>query len=111
MSENIFMSETFINKDKNARFGESGIYESFTDDKGKLFKSLQREYGRCVSRVYVDRADGPPKAIGWVFEKRMQYEDARTNGADSYYVREVWVTLYTGSEVVERKRAPYVELD
>lgn len=107
---NIWIEETFINKDKGYRFGDSGVYESFTDDKGKLFKSLQKEYGRCVSRVYVDQKEGPPKQIGWVFEKKMQYEDARNNKPESFYMREVWVSLYTGPETVTKTRAPYVEL-
>lgn len=88
------INESYVNQTKGHRFGESGWYEPLTDDRAKLFRSLQREFGRCASRVYQDTPDGKPDAIGWVFEKRMRYDDARGNNADrDFYIREVWVTL------------------
>jgi len=88
------IQETYINQTRGHRFGESGWYKPFTDDKGKLFRSLQREYGKCTSRVYQDTPDGKPDAIGWVFEKRMRYEDARGKHPErDFYTREVWVTI------------------
>jgi hypothetical protein len=100
------MRETFVNETKGHQFGESDWYEPFTDDVGRLFRSLQKEYGRCVSRVYVDPAGGgKPKAIGWVFEKRMEYEDYRpSRGGDRYYTRAVWVTLADKVEVIPETR-------
>jgi hypothetical protein len=90
---NLWIDETYINRDRGYRFGETGVYETFTDNRGKLFRSLQKEYGRCTSKVYVD---GPPtRAVGWVFEKKCRYEDARGNAPDDFYTREVWVTLHT----------------
>lgn len=90
----IRISETFINQTKGYRFGDSGVYETFTDNRRELFTHLQREYGRCTSRVYVDPpAGGPPKTVGWVFEKTLPYEDARDPKRD-VYVREVWVTVH-----------------
>lgn len=90
----IKISETFVNVDKSAVFGESGIYETFTDSKGKLFRYLQKEYGACVSRQYVDTDTGA-QAIGWVFRKRMKYSDARGNDPKrDFYMREVWVTIH-----------------
>jgi hypothetical protein len=91
----MLIRETFINQTKGYRFGDSGWYEAYTDDVGKLFRSMQREYGRCASSVYIDPPDGGnPIRTGWVFEKRMKYEDARGNDQErDYYVREVWVQL------------------
>ena len=89
----ILIREEFINVDKHAQFGETEPYEPFTDDIGRLFSSLRREYGRA-SKVYVDLTTGGVRHVGWSFSKRMKYEDARNNSADSYYQREVWVTLY-----------------
>lgn len=91
----MYISETFVNETKGYRFGETGPFEAWTDDKGKLFRSLRQEYGRCTGRVYVD-TDGKTKPVGWVFEKRMKYEDARGNDREQdYYTRSVWVTLHT----------------
>jgi len=85
----LYVQETYVDETREAIFGESSAQEAFTDNVGELFRSCQREYGRCVSRVYVDRLDGTSVAIGWVFSKKMQYEDAK-----KFYVRSVWVTLY-----------------
>lgn len=68
--------------------GESGKYEPYTDDTGRLFRSFQKEYGRCTGKVYIDTDKGT-KSIGWVFQKRQQYDDC--NGS---YLMETWVTLY-----------------
>jgi len=58
--------------------------------KGPLFKFCQREYGRCASKVYIDRGtDSRP--IGWVFERQEAFEDV----PDKSFTREVWVTLLT----------------
>lgn len=105
--------ETYVNKTEGSIFGESDWEEAWTDDRGRLFRALQEEYGRCVSRMYVDRktpakpqtaffglavplADQVEQArtwetvpIGWVFEKRMAYEDSPS----AYYLREVWVEV------------------
>jgi hypothetical protein len=67
--------------------GESGWYEPFTDNLGELFKSLRKEYGRCVSRVYQDTPDGTADPVGWVFQKRVKYWDANET-----YLQETWVT-------------------
>lgn len=82
----MYIEETYINRTKNYRIGESGIYESFTNDLITLFKSLKKEYGRCTGKVRVD-PDG--QAIGWIFERLLQYEDS-----DNRYLQETWVTLH-----------------
>ena len=56
---------------------------------GELFKGLQLDYGRCVSKVYRDRKDSPPIQVGWVFQKRVEYDDCPGES----YIREVWVEV------------------
>jgi len=56
---------------------------------GDIFRHSQKEFGRCVSKVYQDTPDGMI-ALGWVFQKRMQYEDDTSKS----YIHEVWVSLY-----------------
>lgn len=89
MSENIFIQETWVNQTKGWRIGDSEVYETYHDTIGKLFTSLQKEYGRCVGNMYVDTMDGDAKKIGWVFEKKEQYTDC-----NEYFIRETWVTLH-----------------
>ena len=92
----MFIQEIFINQTEGYRFGDSGVYEAFTDDKGKLFRDLQNEYGRCRGKVYID-VEGKSRHIGWVFEKRIAYED----DSSKTYVREVWVTLHDAKPTTE----------
>jgi hypothetical protein len=82
-----------IKEDRRIIFYESGIYESRYDNVGELFKSLQKNWGRCTSKVYRDVESGVlgtiTQAIGWVFQKKEKYEDC-----NKYYLRETWVTLH-----------------
>ena len=85
--DNISIKETWVNRTKNYIVGETEYYESFTDCIGDLFLSLQREFGRCTSKVYLDMPN-EAKPIGWVFIKRVKYDDV-----DQYYLQETWVRL------------------
>ena len=79
-----------INTDDEKRIllNESDIYETFTNDRGELYRSLQKEYGRCISKVYVGETD--IKEIGWVFVKREMYNDCNET-----YLQETWITVHT----------------
>jgi len=86
----LLIRETFINADEGYVFGESEPYEAWTDEPGRLFRTMQREYGRCVSSIYIDPPEGgPPIRCGWVFQGKQRYEDT-----NEPYTREVWVHLY-----------------
>jgi hypothetical protein len=84
----IQVDEVYVNATRDTIFGESGKYEPFTDNIKKLFRAYQQEFGRCISRVYIDTKTGT-KPIGWVFQKRQQYTDSKDT-----YIREVWVTIH-----------------
>ena len=85
----MLIEETYINASKNYLIGESGLSESSTDNIQRLFGSYQKEYGRCVSKVYYDKPDGSAMPIGWVFEKRMKYTDCNDT-----YIQQTWVILH-----------------
>lgn len=99
----LYIQETFINQTEGYRFSETPVYEAFTSDKGELYKSLVNEYGRCTSKIRIDTAEGT-KTVGWVFVKRMQYEDCKDNSPESFYLRETWVTVHTA---LPEKRTTY----
>ncbi len=75
--------------------GDSGLYEPYTNNIGDLFLSLQREYGRCTSKVYIDTSEGV-KAIGWTFQKRQKYTDCNKT-----YLQETWITLHEEKPTVK----------
>lgn len=91
----MLIEEVWRNATENYICGESGLYEPYTDNLGELFRSLQKEYGKCVSKVYVDQGD-KTIAIGWVFEKRRKYDDCNDT-----YLQETWVTLHESKPEVE----------
>jgi hypothetical protein len=83
----------YVNATENHMIGKEDVpQEAFTNDRGELYRSCQKEYGRCVSKMYRDHKDGRTEEIGWVFQGRDRYQDSRKT-----YLREVWV------EVIEQK--------
>jgi hypothetical protein len=96
----VFVSEVCVNKDRGYRFGGAEPYDTGRTfaQLASVFRDLQREYGRCVSRVYLDNPEDEarPHVVGWVFEKRMRYEDAPAQS----YTREVWVSVHVKPQVV-----------
>lgn len=82
--ENIYIQETWVSQEDDVIIGESDTYETFTDNKGVLFRELQKEYGRCVSKVYVD----DDKQVGWVFQKKQKYDDC-----NKLFTLETWITI------------------
>ena len=53
------------------------------------FKALVKEFGRCISRQYVDGSNGKAISIGYVFQKREFYSDTKES-----FIKETWVSLY-----------------
>jgi hypothetical protein len=91
----IWVQESWINKDTGMCYGDSEVYDTGIPQNqvGELFRRCQSEYGRCVSRIYIDSKNGSnqPRTIGWVFEKRVEYQ----NAAPESYIQETWVTLHS----------------
>jgi hypothetical protein len=90
----LWVNEAWVNATKDYRIGESGVYETCYEDKGKLYRAMVREYGRCTGHVYIDP---DAKVVGWVFLKRKEYEDTHET-----YLAETWVTVHTAPDTVTR---------
>ena len=90
----MFVREVYINATECCMYGDSGIYETNIDDIGKLFERSQKEFGRCIGKVYVDQEE-TTMAVGWVFQKKQLYGDVAEN-----YLQETWVTLYERPDTV-----------
>jgi len=82
----MLVKEEWVNQTEGYMVGDSGEYEPYTNDIGALFKEFQKEYGRCISKVYIDKGN---IAIGWVFEKKTKYNDC-----EQYYIQHTWISLY-----------------
>ena len=83
-----------VNADKGYQFGDPDPFESDCYTKGEVYNEVSREYGRCMSKMYLDQKDGKAREIGWVFEKREQYTDC-----DETFLCETWVTVLSGKPV------------
>ena len=85
----MLIQEQWVDLTRNCGSGETEPYEAFTDDPGELYRSCLKGYGRCTGRVYVDLKSGGSKAIGWVFLKRVKYDDCNET-----FLLETWITLH-----------------
>ena len=91
---NLWVSEDIIaieGEDKRYRLNDGEPYESGSETPGEIYRLCVREYGKCVSKCYVDNVVNPdkPQHIGWVFQKRVKFDDCNRT-----YIQEVWVTLH-----------------
>ena len=93
---NLFIKETWVDRTQNFLCGDSGVYETSTDNKGELFRSLQREHGKCVGKMYIDK-NGEAYQCGWIFEKIRKYEDTHEK-----YIAETWVSLHDAEDTITR---------
>lgn len=99
---NLFASASYMNATEGYRIGDDPPTETFTDDRGELYRHCVKEYGRCISRVYI--GDGIP--IGWAFLKRVEYDDARPSWPKERrsFLRETWVMLHAAPDEVTTTR-------
>lgn len=86
----LYIDESHIDATQHAGIGDSGVYETAYEDSGSLFRALRGDYGRCIGKVYVERKDREPQAVGWVFQQRRQYED----DPKQTYLHETWITVH-----------------
>jgi len=84
---NLYIQEIFVQVEGEKRYCncETEVYETCYNSIGKLFKACQQDYGRCISKQYI----GERQQIGWVFEKRVKFEDCGDT-----YLQEVWVSVH-----------------
>ena len=80
----VVVVEHYTNETEGHRFGEMATAMPAGDC--PTFRDLQREYGRCASKVYHDSPDGRPVAVGYFFESMQKYEDT-----GQPYKRGVWI--------------------
>jgi hypothetical protein len=98
---NLYIDIAQTNETKHYRLYDSDFQESMYDDVGELYRALIKEYGRCVSKQYI----GEGVQIGWVFEKRVKYDDVRAPKAFKHmtpverdkcsFIMATWVGVHT----------------
>lgn len=100
--ENLWIKEEHICEELNGSVYKSHVgnwYETFTSNKGELFKSLQRKFGKA-QRMYIGvEGSDEPKQVGWIFEKKRIYPDSKEK-----YTQSVWVEVSKTKPVIKRVR-------
>ena len=91
---------THINRDKNCTSGENSLpaEDSFIDNLSDLYKFGLKEYGRCTSKIYIDRDKDSTVHIGYVFIQRLKYDDS-----NEYFINETWLSLEHYIEEINRE--------
>ena len=103
---NLFISESHVNRTKGYLYSDIEPYETWADidQLGDLYHSLQKDYGRCISSMYIDHSDRvKTQKIGWVFLRRAQYEDTKET-----YLQETWITVFVRN--AETGRLEYIDM-
>lgn len=78
---------THVDRGRNCQYAEY-VETIDAETAGEAFRVLMGDFGRCESKVYVDKADGSVSAVGWVFVKRMPYDDSPRE----FFTRETWAS-------------------
>lgn len=91
---NLFINEFWVNASENHGIGESGIYETWADEKeiSALYQSLLKDFGK-PKVMYKEYTNGKDLRAGWVFTKREKYTDSKET-----YLQETWVSVYRQNE-------------
>jgi|SRR5215469_2190350 len=94
---NLWVQEDYVHVEgeKATSLGKGEPYETRFEHRGELYRACRRDFGRCVSRVYVDGPTGNPRPVGWVFRKKT---------ADSAPgLQETWVTVFSRNPIIPRQ--------
>jgi hypothetical protein len=88
----LWTKETYVDATKEQTYSIVDWYETRYED-GELqalMRSSCKVFGRIRS-MWRDKPGGGRHQVGWVFEKRVAYEDCKET-----YLREVWIEVSIG---------------
>jgi hypothetical protein len=89
----LYVEETHVDTKEDCRYWASEIEETDYESVGAIYRAMRSQYGRCVSKVYIDTMQNGVQATGWVFRGKV-VNDENPYREPYKYVREVWVSVY-----------------
>lgn len=99
----MLIRETHVNKTLHCCITDDYEYTAHASTLGNLFRDMQREYGRCASKMYRDVPGSTASyQVGWVFEKHRKYSDCAET-----YLHEVWVEVMDNPDAGPYVRHPF----
>lgn len=79
--------------DESIKVAEDFSESKFTTDQiRELFSDLKANYGEVVGNIHQEGDE--EKAIGWIFHKTVDNEDAKVPDANDKYIEETRVTVH-----------------
>ncbi len=106
---NLFIEISGTNDTKNYRIYDNIFEETAFANKGELYRALVKEYGGCTSKMYVDVC-GKAVQIGWVFSKRVLYDDAKVKSVkglsdkdrdNNSFICSTWISVHAEKPTVK----------
>ena len=76
-----------VDENQNCRYYDE-IEDPGSPDEGEIYRNYRSEYGRCAGHVYMTTKERDGVPIGWVFVRRVKYDDS-----GKIFLRTAWVTL------------------
>lgn len=102
---NLFIETVSVNLTKGHRINDPEFVETRFDTKAALYRSLIKEYGGHVRKMYTELGGNKTVQIGWIFTKRERYVDVSLPRSikrlskrelDEYtFLCETWVSIHT----------------
>jgi hypothetical protein len=91
----LWITLDFVDLTRDMRYENVGLEPTDFEEEevGRLYRAMRKEFGRCVSKVYMSTSAEEAIPIGWVFQKHTEYTDTNRK-----YLREVWVTVHIGPQ-------------
>ena len=68
---------SIVNESKGYRIYDEVENWDMCENPSEVYHAALKEYGRCTSKVYIDKKDGAVAHIGWHFLKKCFYEDTK----------------------------------
>lgn len=87
-----------VDKNTDSIYDRTDPHETRFDSLKLLFAELQKTYGRCGGKTYIDTPDGGAQQVGWWFERKEKYTDC-----DEYFISVTWVSVMTRAPKVITK--------
>lgn len=102
---NLIVEVVQINETKNWQIHHN-TFESAYNTPGELFRDCLKEYGKCTSKVFIDKVNvDKPVHVGWCFERLEKYSDCNEK-----FKCATWVTVLESMPIPQPPIVKYKEL-
>ena len=77
---------SIVNETENYIFYEEVENWDYCENEKDVYHAAKKEYGKCISKVYINNSVGKAQHIGWSFQKKCKYDDTNDE-----YIQTAWI--------------------